>query len=156
MGPQGFPGQAIQVQGPQGPRGLTGPAGITGQSVVSYADASTTAVPAGGAVSDIAASTVSFPTQNGFGTMDAWVTYSATAGNAQDSLAFCQITFTPYVNGQAQPPVISQVNFVASTTSQTFGVSNLASGTTFTIRATTDCGNAQVSNRQMFVALIRR
>jgi hypothetical protein len=158
-GQMGFPGPtgpAIQVQGPQGPRGPTGPAGITGQAVVTYADASTTAIPAGGAVSNIAASTVSFPSLNGLNTADAWVSYSATADNAQDSLAFCQITFTPYVNGLAQPSVISQINFVASTTSQTFGVSNLPSGSTFTIGASTDCGNAHVSNRQMFVALIRR
>ena len=162
VGPQGFTGPIMQVQGPAGPMGPVGPTGATGQALVNVTASPPMGIPAG-SNGIILATTVDYPTAatgslstGGLGHVDAWVNFSATVVNDRDSATFCKVTFTPEVNGQPRQPVVAAVNHVANTTSYTFGAPFIPRGSVFVIRASTDCPNAQVSDRQLFVALIRR
>lgn len=161
-GPQGFTGPIVQVQGPAGPMGPVGPTGATGQALVSATLSAPMGIPTG-SNGIIIATTVDYPTaatgsssNGGLGGVDAWVNFSATVFNNQDSATFCKVTFTPEVNGQLRQPVVAAVNHIANTTSYTFGALIIPRNSSFYIRASTDCPNAQVSDRQLFVALIRR
>jgi hypothetical protein len=150
-GVPGPPGPAIQVPGPAGPQGPAGPSGTAGQSVTNFADASALAIPAGATATTMATRTLSFTPQY----MNAWATFSATVQNDEDSLARCEVTFTPYVNGSPLLPAVAQVTYVNETFTQTFGAT-ISPGSTITVLATTTCPNARATNRQMFVALIGR
>ena len=99
QGPMGFPGPpgpVAHIQGPQGPTGPTGPLGTTGQLVVGGTDTSTANVPSSG-THTIASTTLFLPPSGA--TVDAWITFSVTGVNDQDSDTFCTITYIPVVNG---------------------------------------------------------
>jgi hypothetical protein len=161
VGPQGLTGPIVQVQGPAGPLGPPGPVAITGQAMVSTTVTSPVAIPKG-SNEIISVTGVEYPTAAGSGTngslgiVDAWVNFAATVFNNQDSAAFCKVTFTPELNGQPRQAFVAAVNHVANTTSHTLGVPFIPNGSVLAIRATTDCPNAQMSDYQVFVALIRR
>ena len=153
MGFPGPPGPVAHIQGPQGPTGPTGPLGTTGQLVVGGTDTSTANVPSSG-THTIASTTLFLPPSGA--TVDAWITFSVTGVNDQDSDTFCTITYIPVVNGTNRVPFSAAVNHIRHTSSHSFVIQGLLNGSQVSINAQTTCPHLEVSNRQLMAALIRR